>query len=714
MDKHIAQSPIHSVSDRLLCIWTLNEQYLQPYECAQCEVRFISEALRKEHYLKSGAISHAVCYECSEGFEDADALLDVNYLLLPDQHKTYFSAQHSKIVHPTVYCKVCKIHVLERDLGKHWTESTKHPTCTTCKVSFESDDTFEQVSAPRDSGDPHILTDVQHLFEVHPELCCRSCEFASRIPGGLQKHYDTTSLHPKCPLCDMGFSTIVSLDKHVCSVPRQVQPRIIAVERLSSSSSAATLQTSTGKPHYRDHSAHPTCRPCNIGFKDSTVYDLHVSLMHSAPPNYTPIAQSTMQSPPAADPSGVPAGVVDDRHKEQSLSADDTPEEPVAYVSEPTSIPEVAEPPEVEVHNTSDEAESTNVPSAPSTPRSESNVPELTRLVIEAPHYRARASSEPPLSSVFGPPIQNTEDIREIVIEVKQTSEPPIHTEEPDIAPEVHAEHDVCTISPPPLSTTVESVRYVRCPRSSEADIEYSPNIISSVTPSAGGTPQAVLPQLKPITTLPVPVRPPSIFSPPGRSPYDSPRRFPFRWGGESPVSESTSAPVTPSPTRSLLFSRTFVAAPPAQTEIQAEQQHNVSNTNDNVPRRASRAPSVASVVSTPSVSSASSSRRHRPKAAQAETTVTPTTATSTSHTHVEHEDAPSRTPPEIVAEQKPAAPAAITAPLPRPALSWDCRVCAHPPTAPTTTLCIMLELQKHGQCPVCRRAVLVRLHVEA
>ena len=27
---------------------------------------------------------------------------------------------------------------------------------------------------------------------------------------------------------------------------------------------------------------------------------------------------------------------------------------------------------------------------------------------------------------------------------------------------------------------------------------------------------------------------------------------------------------------------------------------------------------------------------------------------------------------------------------------------------------CIMLELQKHGQCPVCRRAVLVRLHVEA
>lgn len=50
---------------------------------------------------------------------------------------------------------------------------------------------------------------LQHIFALHPHMCCYTCGFVSREENQLSAHYTTATLHPKCQVCNTGFKDLL-------------------------------------------------------------------------------------------------------------------------------------------------------------------------------------------------------------------------------------------------------------------------------------------------------------------------------------------------------------------------------------------------------------------------------------------------------------------------------------------------------------------------
>ncbi|KAJ7723383.1 hypothetical protein B0H16DRAFT_1334147, partial [Mycena metata] len=141
-----------------------------PFKCTVtgCKGKtFLTQSSLDDHYR--GKPAHPNCDRCGKGF--------LNKRVLDD---------HVSTDHPKTKC--CGRTIFDDELQEHYRESTHHPKCDTCGIGFKDDEAYNT-----------------HAAEVHADLHCTKCrrQFATRVD--LEQHFKTSSVHPECAQCGVGF-----------------------------------------------------------------------------------------------------------------------------------------------------------------------------------------------------------------------------------------------------------------------------------------------------------------------------------------------------------------------------------------------------------------------------------------------------------------------------------------------------------------------------
>ncbi|EPT05700.1 hypothetical protein FOMPIDRAFT_1100661, partial [Fomitopsis schrenkii] len=122
-------------------------------------------------------------------------------------------------------CDLCDVaFVSEALLRAHFSNSTRHASCSRCGLGFK---------------DLHTL---------------------SKLCFDLQQHYNYSAQHPKCDTCGTGCATAADVVKvsatgptaHPLAQCELCEKRFQTVDHL--------------RDHYRDSPRHPQCASCKVGF----------------------------------------------------------------------------------------------------------------------------------------------------------------------------------------------------------------------------------------------------------------------------------------------------------------------------------------------------------------------------------------------------------------------------------------------------------------
>ncbi|KAK7059680.1 hypothetical protein R3P38DRAFT_3168140 [Favolaschia claudopus] len=150
------------------------------FACRKCKQNFLTQASLEDHYRGKAATIHPKCSRCGKGFFDAAA-----------------NAEHLKAAHPIEDCS-CNNPIYVDELQQHYLTSTSHPTCLTCTIGFKDDVALNA-----------------HNAEAHPECRCNLCDRQFPSEELVKSHFDVASVHPKCPICKLGFFDDRALKEHV-------------------------------------------------------------------------------------------------------------------------------------------------------------------------------------------------------------------------------------------------------------------------------------------------------------------------------------------------------------------------------------------------------------------------------------------------------------------------------------------------------------------
>ena len=111
---------------------------------------------------------------------------------------------------------------------KHYRESGNHPVCFVCGEGFSDDSMLDMVRGPALVFSSLSIRYMQHLSSAHLEGRCRLCDRQFRSSDDLQNHYLSSSAHPHCALCEVGFADDEACDK-VRRVLREVETAVSSV-----------------------------------------------------------------------------------------------------------------------------------------------------------------------------------------------------------------------------------------------------------------------------------------------------------------------------------------------------------------------------------------------------------------------------------------------------------------------------------------------------
>ncbi|KAG7097674.1 hypothetical protein E1B28_005000 [Marasmius oreades] len=154
-------------------------------------------------------------------------------------------------------CSTCsRGYATSRALDEHYRQSPNHPNCPvrSCRRGFRNKVTCEE-----------------HVKQSHPTAEC-SCGDQYFIEEGDQ-HLETSSHHPVCAICNIGFVDAGALSKH---------ENIAHKELLCKRCERHFINHDELVQHYLSSFAHPTCEICCLGFADDDVFRQHIMVKHSS------------------------------------------------------------------------------------------------------------------------------------------------------------------------------------------------------------------------------------------------------------------------------------------------------------------------------------------------------------------------------------------------------------------------------------------------
>ncbi|KAI0790433.1 hypothetical protein C8Q75DRAFT_115966 [Abortiporus biennis] len=678
--------------------------------CQQCRRYFATFGDLKTHYAKE--YNHPSCDRCGEGFMDNTALM---------LHKT--------AAHPTIRCEPCRQYINERQLEQHWKDSPNHPTCRMCAKGFETHVSYQQ-----------------HALSSHREVCCATCGIASFTVEGLHQHYFQSPLHPHCLACKLGFKNHEAFQEHNTS--RHPPPPANVIRQ-----TVVTSQTPTPAPspfscsvccrsfrigvalqaHFRDSSIHPTCASCNIGFLDDAAYDQHVATKH---------AQVSRQPSPLVIPR---------RSNEPVLRP---PSFPQVVITPPTASP-LRPATSIDSSSISSSCDTTH-----------SHLLELQRSeVLDDVEVSPRASSEPVpvLSTVHtGRPQFITVNPQPSIIEATSLVEPSPDDVTPptstllsqqagNFSSYVQDGQDTGGINT--SSSTPELIRSLSPTESSVSSVTAS-SVRSEFAPmDASQSPQSASRSPQPSSGL-------RSFENVQNEIQNLLMQTGPRNDGDmdmSTVNQRSSRPASRISRRSSRYSspqswrNTITAAGPPSSHSHSEFQHRspierpgssnrgsrkaesvsnasqISGSGGRMSRMSSR-PAVSIPASTPRTQSRLSNHFDSSRAEDG-TWADRTAGTAGDLADPEEEENANSSPgsktPTMVAPPNNASVRSSSTNeevlMSTKAVSWHCRICLKDTTDPTVTICghlfchgcIVQELARNFQCPVCKKMMLLRLHVE-
>ncbi|TFK85220.1 hypothetical protein K466DRAFT_664659 [Polyporus arcularius HHB13444] len=547
-------------------------------------------------------------------------------------------------------------------LGLHYRHFPIHPKCPQCDSAFVDQahlKLHEEVHPKCAHCGASFLSRTrldEHVAAAHlPTVKCVPCGREFKTAAERKQHYQASSNHPTCFVCKEGFADDTEIDEHLSKA--HLDSRCKTCNRQLRS--VDDLQG-----HYLASSAHPHCALCEIGFADDDTCDKHIETNHPRPPRRMPSPPPRVPSPPPRMPSPPP----------RMPSPPPRMPSPVASL---VSHTQTIEPSSLVPHFTQSTQSSplvqrptlngivTTAPLAVAADRSELNDDD-TYQTVEASSHVQRAVSEPTVLTA------SSIGYGSVLDEAATAWRSPTLSEQSIVCAHVrgmarHPESE-STLS---LQSAHSSVSY-SSPRngSSLADLPTSPRPTTTtadarVHDTGYGRGEGLISQ---------------SVSPRIQSPILSTRSF-------SSISERLARNIAPALRPSLSRQPTPrlpspVLSPRPVSQLGAAQP----------PKSASRS---------------TSSRKH---------SVTSVSSGPSSDTE--------ETVPTAAETPKPKAASllqASAAPTKKTEVTWHCRACDMEPVAPTATACghifcttcIVQELVKHGCCPVCKKMILLRLHVE-
>ncbi|GJE86449.1 zinc finger protein [Phanerochaete sordida] len=632
--------------------------------CRQCNRYYLSLDSLHQHYRTDP--SHPSCPQCDTGFADRIAL-----------------AAHLVNVHPepAFPCDICDVSFHDQtELEEHWKESPEHPSCLICDVGFRAELIF-----------------TTHIRSMHPELWCGHCRIAFASSGQLLEHFldAESSVHPTCTMCGEGFENQDILEEHMAMrhqpAPPTPPPPTPATIQDESSDIMCTKCDRTYRRtedllrHYQDSPAHPTCMTCFKGFLNDHAFSTHMAEEHPisysrASTRYTD--DTSVQSPPRTETvlstprdSLFPINADTDNtsHSQTSsrtqtalgysrISTKDFESAPAGRraSSEPTPtlpVVDLSEPPETPQEPPSEDGEETDYERA-------------TESVYVTPSEEIVVS---PIRSIRTVSYDSRPSTPERLPSPSSLVSPCSPRYDPD-------EHDSPTRFSPPLqsssSSSISSPESPTYARTAQSFVTAMPPLRS--TTSRQSTRSTTSTNVKAASTRSSPAPQPTVL----------------------PLSPHTLRPPSQASHRSLHARGTFWAGHFEYTSRPKESVHDAlaDGSRKSSRSRSNRTPSPRSQEG----SDKSSSRTMNSNAAPR---IPPPPSVS-----------PARGEGRGDAPSKPAPPS-----VPPHALAWHCRHCGAEPHDPTTTMCghlfchgcIVKELAKNLQCPVCKKVMLVRLHVQ-
>ncbi|KAH9948002.1 hypothetical protein B0H21DRAFT_286781 [Amylocystis lapponica] len=535
----------------------------------------------------------------------------------------------------------------------------------------------------------------------HPELRCVPCERLFRSHTAVQTHYKDSSAHPVCTLCSVtiGFKDDAAYDQHEASSHPGL--RCTLCERLFRSGAAI-------QDHYKDSSAHPHCTLCSVtvGFRDNAAYDEHIASSHPEL-RCTPCRQVFHSGAEVQehyrDSSAHPLctlcsiGFKDNGAYDEHIASRHPPPPPKPLVVE-TSSPQMIQT-FVEDSTPTPRSVTVDLLSAPFTPRSRQSMnltlaTELPTPLTDVSQFRHSLLGESSHSTsahraVSEPTLPSASSLRAGSGAVSQTPTSPAMTErtlEYIRSSALRAGNAISRLSrtPSPAMSRSFSLRGLRHKRPESVSSESLQSLHSSDVDSDTKSPNFDT-LSSPENELPGPIHalltPAEIAARGTKTP--EPRQ-------RSDVEKTpTRLPDPPSNSRSVAASET----PSRRGEPRVPREH--------VPM----APTPVRSYSKVSISRLSSVRRSMSAASRLSV-----------HGVSDDTDDTVRENPKLPTDDS-----ARTSTVAK-GLSWHCRVCQRDPCVqPTATMCghifcnscIIRELSDNMQCPVCKKTMLLRLHVE-
>ncbi|GJE86472.1 hypothetical protein PsYK624_025520 [Phanerochaete sordida] len=519
----------------------------------------------------------------------------------------------------------------------------------------------------------------QHSFEKHPDVCCGKCFIVLRSPTLLQQHFKDSDVHPKCEYCPTAFADSDAHFEHVEQVHSQVHAHKhdSLYEVANAHIVAPPLQESYSQVSSSDYSYRAPSPLSSCDLSDVPEQPDAVGVAAQAEPCETP------KSDVPEFQRGLTIGIA--QVTEQTRASSEPPLSAVAPRSPGFALDDFPDEPSVDLEPSTQSIISQASEGTPSTASDLLDLPQQT-----PPRVESRSSS------LDARPRSNVGSAWSVVSSPKST----------------HSEAVEWQASPPAEAPSPEMSRAatprIDIPRAETPHAE---------TPCAE-TPCAETPRL--VREAPI-VREVPVFRAAHRRPT-----------GGTVASEASSVvqtPVSPSPASppGLLFTLTeqLVAQRVRQQAAQTEQavgaqvlgSRGSSGRTTPMP-----APGPVPRVRTPEPRARPESASGGRDAVQGVKPASKSRSTSRTMTSSSYDAAPASTAHNVAgaASGYDASGLQDAFPTPKPRLQWHCRICLRPPTDPTVTMCghlfchecIVIEMAKNLQCPVCRTAMLVRLNV--
>ncbi|KAI0088886.1 hypothetical protein BDY19DRAFT_946605 [Irpex rosettiformis] len=659
--------------------------------CRQCNRYYLSQEALQQHYRSDP--NHPSCSNCEAAFPDKATL-----------------THHMRVAHPAPLlefaCHPCQVAFEDqaRLLG-HFKSSGAHPLCLMC-----------------DQGLADLTKFDEHVKICHPELFCVICGVGCQSDEQLRKHYRSAddSLHPTCDICFDGFRDMASLKEHV-SVSHDLSP----VESSSSfDSDSYCLKCDVSfcdliqlRGHYIDSPFHPTCVPCGEGFLDDVAYKTHLQDLHPTPPSSQ--TSSRKQSPALSPPRSLRSLITSPRAQDLSPTTSRIAS-PFPRTRSPTFFTSRS--------SRSTRSNSPNFPSSPHSPgETDLHVPVQKTAQgsdIEIGSVSPRPSSAPSLVTQFTSPRVTVNSFEPPAVVAIASTASQAGVREERLRPELRMPEPLCTVELMTPSVLGDESPTYESTHASTPEVLPTPSSLGSygVEPGEFTSPSPAQEQLATVLASMSPVVP----SPPSSTrsvPNEQSKPSFFRTAARTPSRVpmmTADGEINPayifSPTQFHWITESIRSSPlvttlhvePTAGELEAEMYRSEEYAGD-IPR-ASRNTATGQASQMRSVSSAtepsgctSELLQKRPPIYMSRTNSIATSVGDCMPTRECSTD--SRT-------KVSSGPAQA---------SWHCRLCMHEPHDPTVTMCghlfchrcIVAELSKNFQCPVCKKMMLVRLHVD-